>query len=100
MFELMCMKIISILLSKMFTYLTLTIPQLVLQVDKAFTASCESKVTPLTIAVFLKYCSGKFLPQLVLPVDKAFTASCELKVTPLTITVFLKYCSGKFLNLY
>lgn len=29
------------------------------QVDKTFTASCESKVTPLTIAVFLKFSSGK-----------------------------------------
>jgi len=31
------------------------------QVDKSFTASCESKVTPLTIAVFLKYSSGKII---------------------------------------
>lgn len=29
-----------------------------LQVDQAFTASVESKVTPLTIAVFLKFSSG------------------------------------------
>lgn len=28
------------------------------QVDQAFTASVESKVTPLTIAVFLKFSSG------------------------------------------
>ena len=28
------------------------------QVDQAFTASVENKVTPLTIAVFLKFSSG------------------------------------------
>jgi hypothetical protein len=42
------------------TFWIVTIDIEILQVDKAFTASCESKVTPLTIAVFLKYSSGKF----------------------------------------
>jgi hypothetical protein len=31
------------------------------QIDKNFTASCESRVTSLAIAVFLKYNSGEFL---------------------------------------
>ncbi|XP_052781923.1 importin-9-like [Mya arenaria] len=38
---------------------------MVLSVDKSFTSSCESKVTPLTIAVFLKYSSDPVITSIV-----------------------------------
>ncbi|XP_060587837.1 importin-9-like [Ruditapes philippinarum] len=51
---------------------------IVLSVDKAFTASCESKVTPLTIAVFLKYSSDPVVTSIVQEIFKelALNDSC------------------------
>ncbi|KAL3853056.1 hypothetical protein ACJMK2_016638 [Sinanodonta woodiana] len=42
----------------------------VLSVDKSFTASCESKVAPLNIAVFLKYCGDPVIASIVQDIFK------------------------------
>ncbi|KAH3881360.1 importin-9-like isoform X2 [Dreissena polymorpha] len=53
---------------------------MVLSVDKSFTASCESKVTPLTIAVFLKYSSDPVISNIVQDMFKelALNEACML----------------------
>ncbi|KAL4226818.1 Importin 9 [Mactra antiquata] len=55
---------------------------IVLSVDKTFTASCESKVTPLTIAVFLKYSSDPVVTTIVQDIFKEL-AQNDNCMTPL-----------------